>query len=101
MTDQVEQIQEILTERMALVGKATQLNAEQLHNTQQLSGNQFDLLRCADGLRGQPGSEQLRDELSLAEARDAALNTKIIECDGKLRALEEKIAALDRKLEAI
>ena len=101
MTDQAEQIREILSKRMALVDAAAQLNAAQLQNTQQLSGNQIDLMRCADGVRDQAGSDQLRNELAEAEARDALLKTKMSECDERLQALQQEISALDRKLESL
>ncbi len=101
MTDQTESIQEIFERRMVLVGEMSRLNAEQLLNTQKLSGNQIDLLRCADGVRDNGGDGGLRDELAEAEARDALLKSKIADCDDRLQALEEQVAALDRKLEKL
>ncbi len=86
---------------MALVSEISRLNAEQLLNTQKLSGNQIDLLRCADVLRDEPASGPFRDELAQAEARDASLKSKMADCADKLQALEDQVAALDRKLETL
>ena len=99
MTDQAAAIQDIFARRMALVGEISQLNAEQLHNSQQLSGNQIDLMRCSDRLQDQAGSAQLRDELDAAEAHAVLLQSKIADCDNRIRMLEAEIAALDRQLE--
>lgn len=101
MTDRVEQIQEIFAKRIVLVAEISRLNAEQLQNTQKLSGNQIDLLRCTDALNTEADNDQLRGELAQAESRDALLRTRICDCDDSIRALEEQVAELDRKLEAI
>ena len=98
MTDQTRAIQEIFYKRITLVGEISSLNAEQLQITQQLSGNQFDILRCQDGLSDRNPSQQLRSELAEAEAREADLQNQIDECNERLQALENEIAALDRLL---
>jgi peptidoglycan hydrolase CwlO-like protein len=99
MSDQANHIQEIFVKRLALVGELSQLNAEQLRNTQKLSGNQIDLLRCQDQLEDGEPSDDLRAELAEAEAHIERLQIKINACNEQIQIREEKLAALDRKLE--
>lgn len=99
MSHRANPMQEIFMMRVAIVGEISQLNAEQLLNTQKHSGNQIDLLRCQDQLEEHGQSDELRTELAEAEARNERLQIKIGACNDKMQILEEKLAALDRKLE--
>lgn len=87
--------------RITIVSEISQLNAEQLLNTKKLSGNQIDLLRCRDQLEEHGQTDELRTELAEAEARNEQLQTKIDACNDQMQTLEEKLAALDRKLEEL
>ena len=98
---QAETIQELFERRMTLVREISLLNAEQLLNSQKFSGNQIDIMRCSEALEKQPGSEQLRAELTEVEDRQEALQSTIDDYEDKLQALEEQVTALDRKLEAL
>ncbi len=100
MRDRGDLLGEILAERMALVQEAVRLNSAQLLNAQQLSGNQVELLRCNDAMTDGTATAETQAELAAAEDRDAELRSRIDECDRKLKDLEDRIAVLDRKLEA-
>ena len=93
MPDDPDGLHEIMAQRMVLVGEIAKLNAEQLRNTQMVSGNQIELMRCA-----QSADEETRSELAEAKVRDAQLRDKITQCESKLKTLEEEIAAIDSKL---
>lgn len=93
MTDDPDALHQIMTQRMSLVGEISKLNAEQLRNTQMMSGNQIELMRCAEN-----AGDQAQSELADAKVRDAQLRGKIAECEDKLRMLEDEVAAIDRKL---
>lgn len=101
MNETSENIREVFEKRMSLVGEISRLNAEQLLNTQKLSGNQVDLMRCTDAVRAEAASGQLHQELAAAKDRDALLKSRIADCEDKIRVLEEQVAALDRKLETL
>ena len=81
---------------MMLVSEISKLNAEQLRNTQMMSGNQIELMRCADG-----SDDEAKSELADAQAREAQLRDKITECEDKLKALEDEVAAIDSKLASL
>lgn len=100
MTDRHDIFGEIFAERMKLVQETARLNSEQLLNAQQLSGNQVELMRCKDAMTDGIATAETRAELAAAEDRDAELRSRIDECNRRLSDLEERIAALDRKLEA-
>ncbi len=93
MTDEAETLHQIMTQRMSLVSEISKLNAEQLRNTQMMSGNQIELMRCAEN-----PDDQAQSEFADAKARDAQLRDKMTKCNDKLRALEDEVAAIDRKL---
>ena len=93
MADASESLHQIMIRRMSLVGEIAKLNAEQLRNTQMMSGNQIELMRCANGI-----DEQTRSELADAKIRDARLRSEMTECEDKLKVLEDAIAAIDRQL---
>ena len=93
MPDDPDGLHEIMTQRMMLVGEIAKLNAEQLRNTQMMSGNQIELMRCA-----QSPNEEAQSELADAKVRDAQLRDKITQCENKLKTLEEEIAAIDSRL---
>ncbi len=86
-------LHQIMTKRMMLVGEISKLNAEQLRTTQMMSGNQIELMRCA-----QNSDEQARSDLANAKVLDAQLRDKIIECQDRLKALENEVAEIDNKL---
>ena len=93
MPDDPDGLHEIMTQRMMLVGEIAKLNAEQLRNTQMMSGNQIELMRCA-----QSSDEEAQSELADAKVRDAQLRDKITQCENKLKTLEDEIAAIDSRL---
>ena len=93
MADDTDALHQIMMQRMMLVGEIAKLNAEQLRNTQMMSGNQIELMRCAEN-----SGEEAQSELANAKLRDAELRDKITQCENKLNALEEKVAAIDSKL---
>ena len=93
MPDDPDGLHEIMTQRMMLVGEIAKLNAEQLRNTQMMSGNQIELMRCA-----QSSDEEAQSELADAKVLDAQLRDKITQCENKLKTLEEEIAAIDSRL---
>ena len=93
MPDDPDGLHEIMTQRMMLVGEIAKLNAEQLRNTQMMSGNQIELMRCA-----QSSDKEAQSELADAKVRDAQLRDKITQCENKLKTLEEEIAAIDSRL---
>lgn len=93
MADKSAALNQIMTQRMSLVGEIAKLNAEQLRHTQMISGNQIELMRCAES-----ASEQAQSELADAKVRDAQLRDKMTECEDKLKVLEDEVAAIDRKL---
>lgn len=101
MNDQPTKMQEIFMKRLALVSDLSQLNAEQLLNSQKLSGNQIDLQRCQNQLEELGLSDELRAELAEAEARNERLQAEITACNEKMQTLEDEVAALDRELEDI
>ncbi len=86
-------LHQIMTKRMMLVGEISKLNAEQLRNTQRMSGNQIELMRCA-----QKPDDRARSELANAKGLDAQLRDKITECEDRLKALEDEVAEIDNKL---
>ncbi len=93
MADDPVALHQIMTKRMTLVGEISKLNAEQLRNTQMMSGNQIELMRCA-----QTSDDRARSELADAKVRDAQIRDKITECEDRLKALEDEVAELDKKL---
>ena len=101
MAEYQDKVREILERRISLVAEISALHAEQLKNTQLLSGNQIDLQRCTRGLNEQGTPEALRKELEQTELREHQLQNKIAECNTKLSDLEQQVSALDRKLEKL
>ena len=99
MPDASAEIQKIFERRMTLVSQISALNADQLKNTQKLSGNQIDVQRYEESTRQDDGSQ--RQELADAKARNERLLNRISDCDERLRALEQEVAELDRKLETL
>ena len=79
--------------RIAIVHEITTLNAEQLRNTQMISRNQVELMRCAEN-----AGEQAQAELDEARLRDEQLRAKMRACEERLKDLEGEIVALDNKL---
>ncbi len=96
MTDEAETLHQIMTQRMSLVSEISKLNAEQLRNTQMMSGNQIELMRCAES-----DSDEAQSHHADAKARDELLRGKITECEDKLKVLEDEVASIDRKLAAL
>lgn len=101
MAENRDEIQEIFKRRILLVQEMSALNAEQLHNSQELSGNEFDLQRCTEAMNEQGNTGQLLDEFNGATSREKHIRAMIADCDDKLEALERQVADLDRKLEGL
>lgn len=97
MANNAEKIREIFEQRMALVGKISQLNAAQLKTTQQLSGTQLDIQRHADS-DDQPAADE---KLAETKALEAQLISRMNDCEEQRLVLEQQVADLDRKLEAL
>ncbi len=93
MNDDPDALHQFMTRRMMLVGEISKLNAEQLRNTQMMSGNQIDLMRCAEN-----SGDEAQSELAAAQMRDAQLRDKIAACEDRLKALEDEVAVIDGKL---
>ena len=93
MAEKSETLNQIMEQRIAIVNEIIALNAEQLRNTQMISGNQVELMRCEEN-----SGEQAQSELAEARLRDDQLRAKMRACEDRLKDLEGEIVALDDKL---
>lgn len=101
MAENREKIQKLFQKRIALVGKISALNAQQLQNSQMLLGNGIDLQRCSENLTEKGDTEALREEYEQAKTREDHLQNVVADCEDRVADLERQVAELDRKLEEL
>ena len=99
MKENQESIREIFEKRISLIADLSALNAQQLQNTQQLSGNELNFQRCTECLEELGESRSLLDELAEIEARERDIRARIADCEIRIGNLEEQVSELDHKLE--
>ena len=101
MAENQEKIQRIFVQRISIVAEISSLNAEQLQNTQQLSGNEMNLQHCIENLDERGESKSLRDELTEIEACGHDIRARIEDCKNRIGDLEQQLSELDQKLQQL
>lgn len=90
----------LLARRLELVARVSELTAEALRLNQKRAGIEMDLLRLELEIGRSGRSEQLVQDLHEAEGRAAAIMLACTECEERIVAAEDDVAAVDRSLEA-
>ncbi|MEO1159451.1 MAG: hypothetical protein AAFW74_03205 [Pseudomonadota bacterium] len=101
MTENSSEIQEIFQHRLDVTLKISQLNAQQLQQSQHLMGVRLDVQRCAESVHENTADAALRAEYDQAQALEAQLISEMERCDAERMEFEREVERLDRKLAAL
>ena len=98
MTASARPLQQILADRTAIVVEVARLNSARLRYSQLAGGIEIELLVCRRQLAASAGSDDAQRALDETSAREAQIRADLERCDAQLRALDHRLAELDREL---